>query len=129
MFEAFGSVIAFVTVFVCFLYGARMAWHYGKKCDYREKPEEKKQILIGIFPAVTAINFFGFVALFILFTKGVATIILYSLISAVLLSCMVVTMAIPELKRRPTDWSDEEDGASDDADQKDDDDDDLSFLK
>ena len=103
MFEAFGIVLALVTVCVCFLYGARMAWHYGKKCDYKEEPETKKQILIGIFPAVTAINFFGFGAIFTIFVDGVAMIAFYSLISAVLLSLTVVTIAIPELKRKPTD--------------------------
>lgn len=124
MFESFGRVIAFVTVFVCFLYGFRMAWHYGKKCDYKEEPETKKQILIGIFPAVTAINFFGFVALFILFIDGFMTITLYSLISAVLLSCMVVTMAVPELKRKPTDLKEKKD-----RNEEEDEDDDMSFLK
>jgi cation transporter-like permease len=104
MFEAFGAVVVFVTVSVSFLYGARMAWHYGKKCDYKEKPETKKEILIGIFPAVTTINFFGFVILFHFFTEGFLTITLYALISAVLLSLLVVTTAIPELKRRPADY-------------------------
>ncbi len=104
MLESFGIVIALVTVSVCFLYGTRMAWHYGKKCDYQENPETKKQIIIGIFPAVTAINFFGFVAVFSLFANGFWTITLYALISAVLLSCMVVSMAIPELKRKPADY-------------------------
>lgn len=122
MFESFGRVIAFVTVFVCFLYGTRMAWHYGKKCDYQEEPETKKQILIGIFPAVTAINFFGFVALFILFIDGLLTIFLYSLISAVLLSCMVVTMAVPELKRKPDDLEEKKDRSEEDGN-------DMSFLK
>jgi len=109
-----------------------MAWHYGKKCDYKEEPETKKQILIGILPAVTAINFFGFGALFTLFVDGFATIALYSLISAVLLSLMVVTIAIPELKRTPHDGN-EQDARSEsgkgDLSKKDREDETKSFLR
>ena len=99
MAKGLGLIVVLVTVGVSFLYGAKIAWHYGRKCTSAEAPENKKQIILGITPAVTAIYFFGFVILFNLVVDGFWTIALYALISSILLAGMTITMAMPELKR------------------------------
>jgi len=53
-------------------------------------------------PASTAIYFFGFVIVFNMFFDGFLTIFILSLTSAIILAHLVVTMAMPELKRKPT---------------------------
>lgn len=102
MFEALGGIACFVTVFVSLLYGTRIAWVCGKKCNFREDPEDKKQAISESLPAATLIYFFGFLIIFSFCINGFVTIVVCSLTSAILLAGFVVSMTMPELKRKPT---------------------------
>lgn len=102
MFDALRGMACFVTISVSLIYGTRIAWVCGKRCHFMEEPARKKQTLSESIPAATLIYFFGFLVIFNLFLSGFVTILVTSLTSAILLSGMVVTMAMPELKRRPT---------------------------
>ena len=101
MFEALIGVFGFVTATVSFLYGTRIAWVCGKKCHFKEIPENKKLLLSESLPSASAVYFFGFVIVFSLFFDGFLTVFVSSLTSAILLSHLVVTMAMPELRRKP----------------------------
>jgi len=102
MFEALRGMFCFVTITVSLIYGTRIAWVCGRKCNFNEAPEHKRQALSGNIPAAALIYFFGFLVFFNLCINGFVTIFVTSLTSAILLSGTVVTMAMPELKRRPT---------------------------
>jgi len=102
MFEALRGMACFVTISVSLIYGTRIAWVCGKKCSFKEEPENKKQALYQSTPAATLVYFFGFLVIFNLCISGFVTIFVTSLTSAILLTGAVVTMAMPELKRRPT---------------------------
>lgn len=100
MFEALSGFFCFVTASVSLLYGTRIAWVCGKKCNFNEDPSNKKLLLSGSIPSATAVYFFGFVLVFSYFINGFVVILLCSITSAILLSHMVVTVAMPELKRK-----------------------------
>ena len=101
MFEALRGITCFVTVSVSLLYGTRIAWVCGKKCNFNEEPENKKRALSGSLPAAALVYCFGFLIIFSMFLNGFVTIVVCSLTSAILLSSMVVSMSMPELKRKP----------------------------
>ncbi|MEJ2470983.1 MAG: hypothetical protein P8Y96_07675 [Desulfuromonadales bacterium] len=103
MFDALSGIFSFVTVAVSFIYGVRIAWICGKRCHFGEQPEEKKHILQGNHPAAAAVFFFGFLIIFSALFDGFVTIVVLSLTSAILLSTFIISMAMPELKRRPKD--------------------------
>jgi hypothetical protein len=102
MIEALGGIFCFVTAVVSFLYGTRVAWVCGKKCQFKEDPQNRKELLLECLPASTAIYFFGFMVVFGFLLDGFLTIFILSLTSAIILSHLVVTMAMPDLKRKPT---------------------------
>ncbi|MGK2907656.1 MAG: hypothetical protein ACSLFH_15135 [Desulfuromonadales bacterium] len=102
MFEALIGIFGFVTATVSFLYGTRIAWVCGKKCHFKEDPENKKLLLSESLPSASAVYFFGFVIVFSLFFDGFLTVFVSSLTSAILLSHMIVTMAMPEMRRKPS---------------------------
>lgn len=102
MFEVMSGMLCFVTAMVSLLYGSRISWICGKKCAFKEQPEIKKQTLIESVPAAIAVYFFGFVVLFSYFINGVIVIVVSSITSAIILAIMVVSMAMPELRRRPS---------------------------
>lgn len=101
MFEALRGIACFVTATVSFLYGTRIAWACGKKCNFQEAPEDKKHFISESLPSAALVYFFGFLIVFSVSVDGFLTIIVSSLTSAILLAGMVVTMTMPELKRRP----------------------------
>jgi len=101
MFDALRGIAWFVTVTVCLIYGTRVAWACGKKCNFKEDPDVKKHFLLDSIPSATVIYFFGFLVTFSIYIDGILTIIVSSLTSAILLSGFVVSMAMPELKRKP----------------------------
>lgn len=101
MFEALRGIACFVTVTVSLLYGTRIAWICGKKCNFKEKPENRKQVIFESIPTAAIVYFFGFLIIFSFFINGFLTILISSLTSAILLSGFVVSMAMPELKRKP----------------------------
>ena len=103
MFEALREIFCFVTAAVSFIYGTRVAWFCGKKCPFREKPAARKELLMESVPAAIFIYFFGFVIVFNFAFDGFVTISVFSLISAIVLTNLVVSMAMPELKRKPRD--------------------------
>ena len=102
MVEALSGMVCFVTISVSMIYGTRIAWGCGIKCNFKEEPENKKQALYESIPAATLIYFFGFLVVFNLCISGPISILVTSLTSAILLSGTIVTMAMPELKRKPT---------------------------
>jgi hypothetical protein len=101
MFNALSGMFCFVTATVSFLYGTRIAWVCGKRCHFKEEPVNKKRFLSESIPAAAAVYFFGFVIVFSLFFDGFLIVCIPSLTSAILLAHLVVTMAMPELKRKP----------------------------
>lgn len=102
MFHALSGIACFVTVTVSFLYGTRICWVSGKKCHFREEPDSKKKVLNGNLPAAIAVYSFGFLVIFSTLTNGFLTIVVSSLTSAILLANLVISMAMPELKRKPS---------------------------
>ena len=101
MFEALSGIFCFVTASVSLLYGTRIAWVCGKRCHFKEEPQTKKQLLSESIPAASAVYFFGFIIVFSLFFDGFLTVVIPSITSAILLSHLVVTMAMPTLRRKP----------------------------
>ena len=101
MFNAVSGIFCFVTATVSLIYGTRIAWVSGKKCTFNENPEDKKLLLSGSIPAATAVYFFGFLIVFGYFFDGFLLVFVFSLTNAILLSHLVVTMAMPEMKRKP----------------------------
>jgi hypothetical protein len=101
MFESLKDVVCFVTAFVSFFYGTRVAWVCGKRCQFSEKPEDRIKSLRGSIPAATIIYSFGFLIVFNYFVSGFLAWGVFSLTSAIVLSCLVVSIAMPELKRKP----------------------------
>ena len=94
------GLICFVSGFVSFLYATRVCWGCGRSCSSQEKPEIKKQTLRGSLPAATALYLFGFMILFSYIFDGFLTIYVFSLTSSILISHFVVSMSMPELKRK-----------------------------
>ena len=101
MFDIMSGMFCFVTSFVSLIYGTRIAWIAGKKCNFKEDPQNKIHIILESIPAATAVYFFGFVIVFACLINGILTIVVSSLSSAILLAGFVVSMAMPELKRKP----------------------------
>ncbi len=101
MFEALKDIACFVTAFVSFLYGSRIAWACGAKCQFTEKPEDKIKSLIRSIPAATFVYFIGFIITSSYLFSGYFTRFVFSVTSAVILSNLVVSMAMPELRRKP----------------------------
>ncbi len=101
MFNALMGIACFVTATVSFLYGTRISWVCGKKCNFKTEPEYKKQTLHGSLPGAVAVYLFGFLIVFSSLTNGFVTIVVSSLTSAILLASLVVSMAMPSLKRKP----------------------------
>ncbi|MGK2906091.1 MAG: hypothetical protein ACSLFH_07075 [Desulfuromonadales bacterium] len=101
MFEALRGIACFVTVTVSLLYGTRIAWACGKKCKFKEDPDVRKHFVLENIPSAAVVYLFGFLIIFSIYIDGILTIIVLSLTSAILLSGFVVSMAMPELKRKP----------------------------
>jgi hypothetical protein len=102
MFEALKDIMCFVTAFVCFLYGTRVAWVCGKKCQFNQTTEIRYQSLFSNIPVATILYFFGFFVVFSYFLDAFLAKLVFSVTSGLLLSNMVVSMAMPELKRKPS---------------------------
>lgn len=102
MFEAMSGMACFVTVTVSLLYGTRISWLCGKKCAFKEPPEIKRQTLSESVPSAIAVYFFGFVVLYSYFMDGFVIVLVSSVISAIILATLVVSMAMPELRRNPS---------------------------
>ena len=106
MFDLVSEMFCFVTATVSFLYGTRILWACGKKCNFVVAPAEKKQSLKATIPGGFIVYCFGFLIVFNEVLSGTLTIVMTSLISALLLSHFVVSMAMPELKRNPSSYID-----------------------
>jgi len=101
MFDALKDIACFVTGFMSLLYGTRVAWVCGSKCQFSETTEHRAQMLVRSIPAAAAIFLFGFMILFHIFIDGFVTWAVFSVTSAALLSIILVSSAMPELKRMP----------------------------
>ena len=101
MFDIMSGMFCLVTASVSLIYGTRIAWISGKKCDFKADPGNKMHIVLESIPAATVVYFFGFTIVFTYFINGALTIFVSSLTSAILLAGFVVSMAMPELKRKP----------------------------
>jgi hypothetical protein len=102
MFHMLSGIFCFVTATVSFLYGTRICWICGKKCSFDVDPAKKIQILKASIPGGIAVYFFGFIVVFSAILNGPLTIFITSVISALLLSHFVISMAMPALKRNPS---------------------------
>ena len=99
MVDMFSGMFCFVTISASLIYGTRIAWVCGKKCNFKEVPENKIQAISQCIPAAALVYLFGFLILFSCLTDGVLMIIILALTSSILLTVFVVSMAMPELKR------------------------------
>ena len=106
MFDMITGMFCFVTATVSFLYGTRILWVCGKRCNFVVAPAEKKQSLKATIPGGVVVYSFGFLIIFTEVLSGTLTIVMTSLVSALLLSHFVVSMAMPELKRDPSSYID-----------------------
>ena len=102
MFDALSGIFCFVTAAVSFLYGTRVAWVCGKKCQFKVDTHTRKELLMECLPGATVIYFFGFLLVFGYLFDGFLSIFISSVMSAIILAHLVVTMAMPDLKRKPT---------------------------
>ena len=101
MFEALKGIACFVTAVVSFLYGTRIAWVCGRKCNFNVRTEDRLHTLYESVPASVLIYFFGFLIIFSLCIDGIVSIVVLSLTSSILLAGFVVSLAMPELRRKP----------------------------
>jgi hypothetical protein len=106
---ALTDIILFVTAFVSFVYGTRIAWACGKNCNSRKNSDERIEKMKEYLPISTLIYFFGLIITskylykFLLRNEptdaGTVSIIFMSLINALLLSSAVGWLAIPKRRR------------------------------
>lgn len=96
------GMFCFVTATVSFLYGTRICWVGGKNCTFDVGPRKRVQILKAHLPAGFAIYAFGFIVAFSQMLNGILTIIITALVSALILSHFVISMAMPVFKRNPS---------------------------
>jgi hypothetical protein len=99
MVDLLSGMFCFVTTSASLIYGTRIAWVCGRKCDFNAVPENKIQAIYRCIPAAALVYLFGFIVLFSCLTDGVLTIIVLALTSSILLAVFIVSMAMPELKR------------------------------
>lgn len=99
MFDFISGLFCFVTVTVSFLYGTRVCWILGKKCQFDVSPRERKEILLAGMPTGFSIYCFGFMVFFYCLLDGTIAIIIMTLTTTLLVSHFVVSMAMPVLKR------------------------------
>jgi len=102
MFHMLSGIFCFVTATVSFLYGTRICWICGKKCTFDVAPAKKIQILKVNISSGFAVYSFGFIVTFSTVLNDAFTIVITSMISALLLSHFVISMAMPALKRNPS---------------------------
>jgi len=106
MVDALTDIILFVTAFVSFSYGTRVAWSCGKNCNSRRTPEQRTESMKALLPAATLIYFFGFAITanytfrWVLGSRpeelGFLAIVVMSLINAFLLSAAMAWLAMPK---------------------------------
>jgi len=101
MFDALINIVCLVTAYSCLHLGTSIAWSCGSQCEFSVETKVKYQSLLKTLPTVTAIYSFGFFILFSSYVDGLLSKIVFSLTSATILSTLVVSMAMPQLKRRP----------------------------
>ena len=99
MVDLLGGMFCFVTISASLIYGTRIAWVCGKKCNFKEAPENKIHSISQCIPAAALVYLFGFLIFFSCLTDGILKIIILALTSSILLTVFVVSMAMPELKR------------------------------
>lgn len=106
MIIALTDIMLFVTAFVSFLYGTRIAWSCGKSCNSRHTPEERTRKIKEFLPITMLLYFFGFAISanylyrLVLGGKpeefGVLGIIFMSLVNAFLVASAVSWLAMPK---------------------------------
>jgi len=106
MFDVVSGMFSFVTIAVSFLYGTRICWVCGKKCNFEVDPAQKKQLLKENMPGGFAVYLFGFLVVFSNVMDGPLAIAVTSFTSAFLISHFVVSMAMPALRRNPSSHTD-----------------------
>ena len=99
MLDILNGMFCVVTAAVSLIYGTRIAWIAGKKCDFKQLPESRMQTVRRNLPAASLVYLCGFLIFFSCLTDGILTVLALALTSAVLLAVFMVSMAMPELKR------------------------------
>jgi hypothetical protein len=102
MFHMLSGMFCFVTATVSFLYGTRICWVCGKKCTFDLAPAERIRTLKANIPGAFVVYSFGFIVAFSAILNGPVKILITALISALLLSHFVISMAMPAFKRNPS---------------------------
>ena len=105
MFGVLQNIACFVTVCMSLLYGARIAWVCGRKCQFSESLENKLGSLVRSIPAATMIFFIGFLIVYSTFLDNPLTWLVAALTSSFVLATVIVSMAMPEFKRMPIETS------------------------
>jgi len=101
MLDALVNLVCLITIFTCLHLGSRIAWSCGNQCKFSKSPETKRQAILKSIPAATTIYSFGFFIAFNYYIEGLLPRVVISLTSATILAILVVSMAMPELKRKP----------------------------
>lgn len=103
------DLILFVTAFVSFLHGTRMAWSCGRSCNSKKTPKERFAKMEELIPISTLVYLFGFAITSNYLYKlvlgvnpeevGTMAIIAMSLINAFLTSIAIAWLAMPKSRR------------------------------
>jgi hypothetical protein len=101
MIDALLDIVGFVTGAVSFIYGTRVAWLCGRKCLFSESLENKIGMLVRNIPAATAIYLLGFLVLYGPLLENYLTWLVAAITSSIVLATVIVSMAMPELRRLP----------------------------
>jgi hypothetical protein len=109
MIIALTDIILFVTAFVSFLYGTRIAVSCGSSCNSRKTPEERIAKIKEFMPGATFLYFFGFAITSNYFYAvifggqpeelGSLAIISMSLVNGFLAASAVAWLAMPKRRR------------------------------
>lgn len=102
MIAALTHMICFVTISVSFICGTVICVKGGKRCTFDQPPEVRKQKIQRSLPVAMAIYSFGFMVLLNHFFETYWKFTVFALTSALVLTAFVTSMAMPELRRGPS---------------------------
>lgn len=100
MFEALQDIVCWATVFVSLHFGTRVAWNCGSKCKHDESPQDKVHSLLKNLPVATALYAIGFLVISSYFVSDYLSRAVFSVTSGLILAVVVISIAMPEQKRR-----------------------------
>ena len=102
MLEGLIHIICFLTITVSIICGTVICFISGKRCTFDQPTAKRKQRLGFSLPAAVAFYSCGFMVFFNHFYGTYWKFTVFSLTSAILLAVFVTSMAMPKLKRNPS---------------------------